>query len=152
MKKLVTQQSREKVDDAYKRLNGLVIPPEGWLRTLRRALWMSGAQLAARLGVSKARVSKAELDELEGRVTLKSMQSMAEAMGCRFVYAIVPDEPVEGLVRQRALEKAGEQVKQAAVHMALEDQATSQQQLEYQVERVAHRIMEEMPAYLWNDE
>jgi transcriptional regulator with XRE-family HTH domain len=47
-------------------------------------------QLAARMGVSPARVSVMERDEQRGAVTLKMMQKAAEALGCEFVYALVP--------------------------------------------------------------
>ncbi len=67
-------------------------PTEGWLKTLRLSLGMSGSQLALKLGVSKARVSRFEHDELTGSVTLKTMQSVAKAMNCRFVYAVVPEK------------------------------------------------------------
>jgi predicted DNA-binding mobile mystery protein A len=77
-------------------------PQEGWLRTVRNALGMSSTQLAKRLGVTKSRVSKAEQDEPSGSVTLKTMQSMAEAMDCKFVYAVVPNEDVEAIIQQRA--------------------------------------------------
>ena len=77
-------------------------PQEGGLRTVRNALGMSGTQLAKRLGVTKSRVSKAEQDEPSVSVTLKTMQSMAEAMDCKFVYAVVPNEDVEAIIQQRA--------------------------------------------------
>ena len=51
---------------------------------------MSGAEVAKKMSVTRARVTKAEHAELTGGVTLKSMQATAEAMGCRFVYAIIP--------------------------------------------------------------
>ena len=68
-------------------------------------LGMSGPQLAKRFGVTKARISKAEHDELSGSVTLKSMQAMAEAMGCRFVYAVIPELEVEEVIKKRAFRK-----------------------------------------------
>jgi predicted DNA-binding mobile mystery protein A len=58
------------------------------LKTVRKAIGMSGSQLANRLGVTKGRVSQAESAELSGSATLKSMHSMAQAMNCRFVYAV----------------------------------------------------------------
>lgn len=90
---------------------------------------MSGPQLAKRLGVTKARISKAEQDELSGSLTLKSVQAMAEAMGCRFVYAVIPEQEIEKVIKQRALQKA-----------------------RAQVERIATEIVEKMPSDLWNDE
>ena len=78
-------------------------------------------------------------------------RKMAEAMNCQFVYAIVPNDRIETVVYQRALKKARAQVKEASVHMALEDQALNKQQLEQQIERLAQNLMEQMSADLWND-
>jgi predicted DNA-binding mobile mystery protein A len=151
--KIVAKQYRDKVNQAVKQFgNFSMLPPEGWLRTVRTALGMSGTQLAKRLGVTKVRVSKAEQDEPVGSVTLKTMQSMAEAMGCKFVYAVVPKGNVEDIIKQRAIEKAGRQVKAASTHMALEAQSLSKEQLEFEIERIAAQIVDKMPPDLWSDE
>jgi predicted DNA-binding mobile mystery protein A len=113
---------------------------------------MSGTQLAKKLGVTKARISKAEQDEPCGSVTLKTMQTMAEVMDCKFVYAIVPKQNVEDVIKQRAIEKASAQVKAASTHMALEAQSLSKEQLDFEVERIAAQIMDKIPSDFWNDE
>ena len=150
--RVVAKQYRDKVNHASMRLEGLSIPIEGWLRTVRHAPGMSGPQLAKRLGVTKARVSKAEKDELVGGVTLKTMQNMAEAMGCRFVYAVVPEQKVEEVIKERAQKKAREQVKSASTHMALESQTLSDEQIKFEIDRIATEIAETMPSDLWTDE
>ena len=132
-------------------IQGLPLPSEGWIRTVRKALGMSGAQLARRMKVTRAHISNSEKSEPSGSLTLKSMTKMAEAMNCQFVYAIVPNDRIETVVYQRALKKARAQVKEASVHMALEDQALNKQQLEQQIERLAQNLMEQMSADLWND-
>jgi len=113
---------------------------------------MTGPQLAKKLGVTKARISKAEHDEPSGSVTLKSMQAMAQAMGCRFVYAVVPEQEVEEVIKQRAIQRARAKVKLASTHMALEAQSLSNEQLDFEIERLAAEIIEKMPSNLWNDE
>lgn len=155
--KVVSKQYRNKVNHAMHLFGSLAmtpaqsVPTEGWLRTVRKALGMSGVQLAQKLGVSKARISKAEQDELQGSVTLKTMHSMAEAMNCRFVYAIVPQKKVEEVIRDRAIEKARDQVQAASTHMALEAQSLNSEQLEFEIERIAGQIMDKMPPDFWND-
>ncbi|MEH6591334.1 MAG: mobile mystery protein A [Halioglobus sp.] len=149
--RIVAKQYRDKVNQAYHELGSLSLPPEGWLRTVRHAFGMSGSQLAKRLGVTKARVSKAEQGELTGSVTIKTMQSMAEAMNCRFVYAVVPDQEIEEMIKRRAFQKAGEQVKNASTHMALEAQTLSDDQLSFEIDRIASEMVEKMPSDLWND-
>jgi predicted DNA-binding mobile mystery protein A len=153
IEKVVAKQYRDKVNQAVKQFGGFfMLPPEGWIRTVRTALGMSGPQLAKRLGVTKSRISKAEHDEPSGSVTLKSMQAMAHAMGCRFVYAIIPEREVEEVIRQRAHQKARAQVKAASTHMALEAQSLSDEQLAFEVERLAAEMVEKMPSDFWNDE
>ncbi len=151
IEKIVVKQYQDKVDRAARLLGNFAVPAEGWIRTVRKALGMSGSQLAERVGVTKARISKAEQAELTGGVTIRSMQTMAEAMNCRFVYAVIPEREIGAMVRARALHKAREQVKAASTQMALEDQALSEQQLADEVERLADEILKKMPSDLWSD-
>ena len=152
IEKIVAKQYRDKVNQAVNQFDSLpMLPKEGWIRTVRKALGMSGTQLAKRLGVTKARVSKAEQDEPTGSVTLKSMQAMAEAMDCKFVYAVVPNQNVEEVIRLRAIDKARIQVKAASTHMALEAQSLNKEQLNFEIERIAAQIMDKMPSDLWSD-
>lgn len=153
IEKIVAKQYRDKVNQAVNQFGNFSIrPQEGWLRTVRTALGMSGTQLAKRLGVTKSRVSKAEQDEPLGSVTLKTMRNMAEAMDCKFVYAVVPNENVEVIIGQRAKEKARLQVKAASTYMALEAQSLNKEQLEFEIERIAAQIIDKMPSDFWNDE
>src|SRR5271168_4978205 len=77
-------------------------PPKGWIRAIRDALGMTTAQLARRLGVSQPRIVELEKSEVTGSVTLKTLQRAAEALGCRLVYALVPEKPLAETVRERA--------------------------------------------------
>ena len=152
VKTIVQQQYRSIVDNAAASHTGLKIPPEGWLRTVRNALGMSGAELARRLGVTRGRVAQAERAELTGGVTLKSMQAMAEAMGCRFVYAIIPSSGrIEDLITIQARKKAVAFVGTASKHMALEDQALPDDKIAQEVERLTREIAQEMPPDFWSD-
>ncbi len=126
--------------------------PEGWIATVRKALGMSAAQLARRLGVTRARISKAEKAELSGSVSIKSMQGIAQAMGCRFVYAIVPAEGrIESVVFEQAHKKAQALVARASGHMSLEDQSLTSNKNLAEVDRLAEELVREMPAHLWDD-
>ncbi|MCU7858409.1 MAG: mobile mystery protein A [Candidatus Thiodiazotropha sp. (ex Lucinoma kastoroae)] len=150
---VVLKQYQNKVNQTLKQLGDYAMPTsEGWLKTVRKALGMSGSQLAHRLGVTKGRVSQAESAELTGSATLKSMQNMAQAMDCRFVYAVIPEKEIESVIRERAILKAKEQIKAASTQMALEAQALSDEQLAFEVDRLASEIIEKMPSDLWNDE
>jgi predicted DNA-binding mobile mystery protein A len=112
---------------------------------------MSGAQLARRMGVTRARIAQAESAELDGGVTLKSMQAAAEAMGCRFVYAFVPRDTIENVITGQARKKAQAVVLAAGRHMALENQAVSDSRTRNEVSRITNQLIYEMPADFWDD-
>jgi predicted DNA-binding mobile mystery protein A len=151
VKTMVQRQYRGIVEDTAASLAGLKTPPEGWLRTVRRALGISGAELARKMGVTRARVTQAEHAELTGGVTLKSMQATAEAMGCRFVYAIVPPGRIEDIIMAQARKNALAIVGTASQHMALENQALPNDRIAQEVERLTREIAQEMPSDFWRE-
>ncbi len=151
VKQVVRQQYQAVVDHARSATGDIRIPAEGWIRTVRKALGMSGAQLANRMGVTRARVAQAEKAELEGGVTLRSMQAAAEAMGCRFVYAVVPPVAVEQVIVEQARKKAMGTVGAAGKHMALENQTVSDSRTRQEVARLTNELIHEMPSDFWED-
>jgi predicted DNA-binding mobile mystery protein A len=140
------------VDRAARQSDGLGPPPEGWLRTARKALGMTGADLARRMGVTRARITAAEQAELSGGITLRSMQAAAEAMGCRLVYAIVPASSAEDLITAQARRKARAIVDVASRHMALESQTLPEDKIAEAVDRTTADLIRDMPPGFWDDE
>jgi predicted DNA-binding mobile mystery protein A len=146
----IRQQYQRLVDSAE--ISPLLkVPPEGWLRSVRKALGMSGAQLAKRMGLTRARVAQAEHAELSGGATLKSMQAAAEAMGCRFVYAVVPEKRIKDVIAAQARKKALVLVGTTSTHMALENQSLPEDRIAAEVDRIAHEFAREMPPDFWSD-
>jgi len=62
---------------------------EGVIRQARMNDGVQGKELARAMGVSPARISVLERDEVQGAVTLKMMQKAALALGYEFEYAFV---------------------------------------------------------------
>jgi len=151
IKKIVIAQYQNIVDRAAASARGVSVPKEGWIRTVRKALGMSGAQLARRLGVTRALVSNTERAELSGSVTIKAMQQMAGAMDSQFVYAIVPTGTIEDMISERAREKALAVVERANKHMALEAQTLSKEQIDFEIRRLQQELLSGLPSDLWND-
>ena len=151
MKQILLRQYQQIVDQAAESVAGLPLPQEGWIRTMRNALGMSGAQLARKLKMSRAQISQAERNEVSGAVTLKSLQKMADAMGCRVVYAFVPEVPSNEMVVRRAREKAKQLVSKADTHMALEQQSLSSKDREFEIGRLQRKLLDKMPSDLWDD-
>lgn len=69
-----------------------IIQQKSWLRGSRQAQGLRGVDMAQRLGVSPARISMMERDEIRGAVTLKMMKKAAQALDCEFVYALIPKQ------------------------------------------------------------
>ena len=152
VKHIANEQHRALVNRAAEQFRSVPHPRESWLSLVRHALGMSAAQLARRLGVTRAHISKTEKAELLGGVTLKTMHNFAEGMGCRFVYAIVPENTVEDILAERAGKKAQRIVEVTNKHMALEDQSLSSKAIAYEIERLQKDMLNTMPSDFWNDE
>jgi predicted DNA-binding mobile mystery protein A len=101
-------------------------PARGWIREIRNALGISAAELARRLGVSRATVAQMERDETTGAITLKRLERAAEALECSLGYVLIPKRPLGEIVRARAHEVASRLIGQVDHTMALEAQATSE--------------------------
>ncbi|WP_339864870.1 mobile mystery protein A [Paremcibacter congregatus] len=149
IKDVVKKQYQQIVNKTATHGRQLAMPAEGWLVTVRKALGMSAATLARRMGKSRALVSQTEKAELAGGVTLTTMTTMAKAMNCKFVYAIVPDDTIEGILYQQALKKATQTVKRSSTHMALEDQILTKDQMDLEIERLARDLLRDMPSDFW---
>jgi transcriptional regulator with XRE-family HTH domain len=66
-------------------------PTSGLLRAVRQALHIPAAEIAKKMKMNRSGVFDYEARELRNSITLKSMSRMAEAMGCKMVYGIVPE-------------------------------------------------------------
>jgi predicted DNA-binding mobile mystery protein A len=95
----------------------------GWIRAVRSSLGMSIQQLADRMGVAKQSVARFERNEADDSITLKSLRKTAEALNCRLVYVLVPNEgSLQAIVQKQALQKAKEIVSAVDYTMQLEAQ------------------------------
>jgi len=126
-------------------------PPKGWLRAVRDALGMTTAQLGKRLGVSQPRIVELEQSEVSGGVTLNTLQRAAEALGCRLVYALVPDRPLADTVRERAELVATRHANAVAQSMRLEDQEVTDRGVAKELQRQQVERLLRRPARLWDE-
>ena len=150
--KVVALQYEQIVARAANSMAAVARPNEGWLRTVRKALQMSGAQLARRLGVTRPLVAQFEKAELTGGITLKKMQEMAEAMDCRFVYVVVPTTTIQEAIAAQAMKRAKAYVSATSKHMALEGQALNSKQLSFEMQRLAVEMTTSPPRDLWDED
>ena len=69
-------QSRRRLDQRFSRHNNIseLAPPwQGWIRTLRDALGMTGADLARRMGVHQSRIPAIERGEREQTIKIDTL-------------------------------------------------------------------------------
>ena len=117
-------------------------PQKGWLRAIREVTGVTVRQLASRLGRAPALVIQLEKSEAEYRITLASLRSAADALGCQLVYALVPKSgSIQDLAEERARTKASENVRAVEHSMALEDQAVGgvEEKIEEETKRILKR-------------
>lgn len=127
MKIEARKRARKRLDDrlaALKPAERFRAPPKGWVRAIRDALGMSGVQYARRLRVRPPSVAALEASEESGAIQLKTLRRAAEALDCTLVYALVPNDSLEGSVRARARKIALRDLGRVAHTMKLEAQET----------------------------
>ncbi|EHD23700.1 MULTISPECIES: mobile mystery protein A [Brenneria] len=123
-----------KIKQVDKMLNDIVHqrvikrPKKGWINLIRTALGMSTRALGDRVGLSQPRVSLIEKGEIDGSITLSTLEKVAEGLDCELVYYLVPKQgkSLEGLREQQAEKKASFINDYAETHMSLEKQPTSE--------------------------
>ena len=143
------------VDAALLKMRALskdAIPRKGWVRTLRSALRMSARQLAARMGTQPPRVFEIEKDEVRGAVTIQTLQRAAAAMGCEFVYAIVPKggASLEQLLASQAGKIAKEKLRSVGHTMSLEAQSVETSTESSQLEEMVRDLVTRPPRWFWD--
>ncbi len=137
---------------AAEQLGSSQVPSEGWIATVRKALGMSGAEVAARMNVSRNAIYQAERNERDGAITINQMRKLAEAMGGRFVYAIVPEGSIEDVISTQARRKAEARIHRASAHMALEKQSLPSSQTQQRIKELADELARDMPPDFWDIE
>lgn len=129
-----------------------VRPPRGWLKAIREALGMTTAQLGRRLGVVQSRVVAIEQAEAKGTITLNSLEKAAQALDCRLVYALMPRQPLEDIVEQRASLLAKSRLKSTGHTMTLEAQGVDATDESEQLKRLIRQLVEKSGSKLWEED
>jgi predicted DNA-binding mobile mystery protein A len=146
----LTAQSRTHLDGRLHDL-GLATrytpPVRGWIKAIRDALGMSTAQLAKRLGVSQPSVVLMEQSEAKGTIEVATLRRVAEALDCTLVYALVPNKPLETIVRDRARAFARRRREAVEHSMLLEDQKVTAKDADARLDDI---VRETNPRLFWD--
>lgn len=148
-----TRLKRLQLADAlrpYPTPEAATVPRGGWLRAIREALGMTQSQLGTRASISRQSVQDFERAEADRRITLESLDKLARAMGCRMVYALVPESgSVDDLRERRALALAEALLQPADHSMKLEAQSVTAPERERQRRLLADTLLNGSPRKLW---
>jgi predicted DNA-binding mobile mystery protein A len=150
-KKLMREQVQERLS-GFLELSKRPAPPKGWIRTIREALGMSGYALANRLGCSKANIVILERNERRGAITLETLDQAAQAMGCKLVYCLVPQESLDAVLEQQAMARAKKKIALINHSMKLEKQGLSPKQLKQQEADLIKELLQGPTKNLWIDD
>ena len=126
-------------------------PQRGWLRAMREAMGMTTRQLAQRMSKVQSAVVDMEKSEARESISLASLRQAAEAMDCVLVYAIIPKEPIDDILRARAMDVAALQLARASHNMALENQSLSRVDQDAERDRLTDELLRGPAARLWDD-
>jgi transcriptional regulator with XRE-family HTH domain len=112
MRERVRDFARKKLDlemRSYRQAGREKNPTNGLLRAVRQVLHIPVAEIAEKMGVNPSGIFELEARELKNTISLRSMSRMAQAMGCKVVYGIVPEggKKLEDLVEKRLWAEIG---------------------------------------------
>jgi transcriptional regulator with XRE-family HTH domain len=78
--------------DPERQLRSINRPFGGWLRAIRQALGRTLKSVARDLKVTPQAIHQLEKSEAAGSISLRQLELIADAMGCRVVYALISKE------------------------------------------------------------
>jgi predicted DNA-binding mobile mystery protein A len=142
--------SRSNLERRFKKLGAVrryATPVRGWVKAIREALGMTTAQLGKRLGVKQPTVVAMEQSEAKGTIELSTLRRVAEALDCTLVYALVPNKPLEAMVRERARIFSRRRRAPVEHSMLLENQAVGAKDSE---KRLDEMVRETNPRLFWD--
>lgn len=142
----ILRRSYQKKFDILK--NAMIDRPiQGWLKTIRELFGMTTAQLAKKLDVSQPRIINMEKNERN--IKLSTMERVADALGCDFVYAFVPRENIDNIIYNQAKKKALKILNKVNQNMGLENQLSQTDEL---LEDIIKDLLDGNISKIWNEE
>ena len=142
-------QQTEEVVRRFRDLIDINPPRRGWTRAIQEALGVTNVQLAKRLKLKPQTIEDMQHSEVSGTIKLQTLRKLAEAIGCRVVYAVVPPKPLDEMRRDRAYAIASQQVLPVSHSMKLEAQGISDAAEKRALARLAEELLNGNPKKLW---
>ena len=135
----------------FKAASEVIIPPRGWINTIRNAMKMSLSQMGKRLGITAPSVKEIEVREISGAISLNTLRSAGKALNMKLVYGFVPiDQSIRKTIDLKAMELAATIVLRTSHNMILEDQGISETRIRKAIKLKSEEIKRSMPKALWD--
>lgn len=144
-KKLLRKSYQKKFDLMKKA--AIERPPQGWLKTIREFLGMTTTQLAKKINVAQPRVINLEKNEKNTKIS--TMERIADALNCDFVYAFIPRENIDDIIYNQAKKKALKILNRVNKNMGLENQLSDSEDT---LEEVIKELLDNNIARIWDEE
>ncbi len=122
-------------------------PNQGWIKTIRDFFGTTTTQLAKRLGISQSRIVR--LEKNEKNIKISTMEKIADALNCDFVYAFVPRENIDEIIYNQAKKKALEILNKVNTNMGLENQLSNNDKT---LEELIQDLISGNIARIWDEE
>lgn len=147
---LILQQLSETLSP-FKGFQRQQIPTKGWIHTIRTSFGITLQQLADKMKMSKQSVASLEKREMDGSVSLKTLQDAANAFDLELVYVLIPKNgTLEDYVNEKARKKAEEIILRTSNSMKLEDQENAEKRIQQSIEERALDIKLNNIELLWD--
>lgn len=151
MNSVLSAKSRRRLDERFKEIGPrerYTAPVHGWVKAIRQALGMTTAQLAQRMGIRQPSVVALEQSEVRGTIELATLRRAAEALDCTLVYVLVPNQPLDATVRDRARAFVGPRRTAVEWSMVLEDQRAAREDRDEDVDEIVRTTN---PRRFWDE-
>ena len=122
-------------------------PQQGWLKTIREFLGMTTTQLAKKIDVAQPRVINLEKNEKNTKIS--TMERIADALNCDFVYAFVPRENIDDIIYNQAQKKALKILNKVNKNMGLENQLSNSEDT---LDDLIKELLDNNIARIWDEE
>jgi len=87
--KLIIEQLDNKISK-FISLKDFIIPPEGWVFSIRTALGMSLRQLGKKVDITAQSVKEIETREKNGTISINVLKRVSHGLDMKFVYGFIP--------------------------------------------------------------
>jgi len=143
---------RRQLDQRFKKIPRKLLesPKDGWIKTIRQSLNMSGSQLARHLHTSKQTVRDYEASESSHKISIETLEKVAEALDAKVYILMIPKTSLQDTINNRAKIIAENMISSNARNMEMEEQGTSKSFMKRQIDELTEELIKENSKSLWD--